>query len=125
MVPGVELEFKSAQVVVDNGGDGEDAAHEIFAGKRTPEAAMPMGSHNGSKLVAPVHYSQANRLDAIFTLEEPAVTQKVKDNFTIAYAASDADMAREALPAVDAGGLHAGCGLDGLLVTPLALIIEY
>lgn len=125
VVPGVELEFKSAQVVVDNGGDGEDAAHEIFAGKRTPEAAMPMGSHNGSKLVAPVHYSQANRLDAIFTLEEPAVTQKVKDNFTIAYAASDADMAREALPAVDAGGLKAVAVQEGLDVTAIARKLDY
>ncbi len=125
VVPGVELEFKSAQVVVDNGGDGEDAAHEIFAGKRTPEAAMPMGSHHGSELVAPVHYSQANRLDAIFTLEEPAVTQKVKDNFTIAYAASDADMAREALPAVDAGGLKAVAVQEGLDVTAIARKLDY
>ena len=86
---------------------------------------MPMGSHNGSKLVAPVHYSQANRLDAIFTLEEPAVTQKVKDNFTIAYAASDADMAREALPAVDAGGLKAVAVQEGLDVTAIARKLDY
>ena len=84
-----------------------------------------MGSHNGSKLVAPVHYSQANRLDAIFTLEEPAVTQKVKDNFTIAYAASDADMAREALPAVDAGGLKAVAVQEGLDVTAIARKLDY
>ena len=84
VVPGIEVKFAEAAVVVDNGGE-EDM---MFAGKFTPDAAMPMGAHHNGSQVAPVHYTQANRLDAKFTVTEPAVTEKVTDNFDLTYSAA-------------------------------------
>lgn len=89
VVPGIEVKFDEAGVVVDNGGDEADAADQIFAGKKTPVDAMPMGSRRSDgTCVAPVHYTRANRVDAKFTVTGPAVTQKVTDNFDLTYSAA-------------------------------------
>ncbi len=121
-IPGMEVEYKGSNVVTDNGGDEPDAAEQIFAGKFTPEAAMPMGAHNGGALVAPVHYTQANRLDAEFAVDGPAVTDKVKANFNLAYAGAAAEMERGALPAVD--GFDAIASQKGIDVTAMATALE-
>ncbi len=120
VIPGVEVEYKGSRVSTYNSTPGE--------GKKltedTPASAMPMGSHNGETLVAPVHYTEANSLDALFSVSEPAVTQKVKDNFTIAYAAAPADIARENLPAVDTEGLQDLSSQTGLDVTLLSKTVQ-
>lgn len=103
VVPGIEVKFDEAPVVVDNGGD--EAADQIFAGKKTPVDAMPMGSRRSDgTCVAPVHYTRANRVDAKFTVTEPAVTQKVTDNFDLTYSAASGDVAAAAgsVPTPDA-----------------------
>ena len=103
VVPGIEVKFDEAGVVVDNGGD--EAADQIFAGKKTPVDAMPMGSRRSDgTCVAPVHYTRANRVDAKFTVTEPAVTQKVTDNFDLTYSAASGDVAAAAgsVPTPDA-----------------------
>lgn len=104
VVPGIDVKFESAGVVVDNGGDEADAADLMFAGKFTPDAAMPMGAHHNGSQVAPVHYTQANRLDAHFAAEEPAVTQKVTDNFDLAYGAATGEAAAALAPVPAAEG---------------------
>jgi len=120
VIPGVEVEYKGSSVSNYNSTPGE--------GKKltedTPASAMPMGSHNGETLVAPVHYTEANSLDALFSVSEPAVTQKVKDNFIIAYAAAPADIARENLPAVDTEGLQDLSSQTGLDVTLLSKTVQ-
>ena len=120
VIPGVEVEYKGSRVSTYNSTPGE--------GKKltedTPASAMPMGSHNGETLVAPVHYTEANSLDAVFSVSEPAVTQKVKDNFTIVYAAAPADIARENLPAVDTNGLQDLSSQTGLDVTLLSKTVQ-
>ena len=105
VVPGIEVKFDEAPVDVDNGGDEADAADQIFAGKKTPVDAMPMGSRRSDgTCVAPVHYTRANRVDAKFTVTGPAVTQKVTDNFDLTYSAASGDVAAAAgsVPTPDA-----------------------
>lgn len=105
VVPGIEVKFDEAGVVVDNGGEEADAADQIFAGKKTPVDAMPMGSRRSDgTCVAPVHYTRANRVDAKFTVTDPAVTQKVTDNFDLTYSAASGDVAAAAgsVPTPDA-----------------------
>ena len=119
VIPGVEVEYKGTKVTkYDPTGEGKKLPED------TPEAAMPMGSHNGEALAAPVHYTEANSLDAVFSVSEPAVTQKVKDNFDVAYAAAAADMARETLPAVDTQGLQEISSQTGLDVTLLSKNVQ-
>lgn len=81
-IPGIGVEYEGADVVTYNPtGEGIKLAED------TPGEAMPMGAHNGDKdiITAPVQYTAANNLRAEFSFTEPAVTDKVKNNFTLDY----------------------------------------
>ena len=92
-IPGIGVEYKGAEVVTyDPTGAGVKLTED------TPAEAMPMGSHNGKEqLCAPVHYTAANNLRARFDFTEPAVTDKVKENFELDYGYAATNVGRDDL----------------------------
>ena len=102
-IPGVEVKFVAGGVkpYTDN------KPEEMLFGKKTPAKAMPMGSHDKKQsdvnaaenfqVVAPIHYTEANQLYAEFSVTEPAVTNSVRDNFTIRYRGASVQTDRDKL----------------------------